>query len=243
MKIISFCLYGNNPLYTIGAIKNAKLVKELLTDWNSMFFCADDVEQSILDEITNNGGIVKIMDSNVSFTGMFWRFTPITFDDVEIMMSRDCDSRIFERDVCAIREFENSDYNYNIIRDHPIGHHYQINGGMWGAKKTDYISHINLYIDSFLRNNCKHIYNTNEAKKDSIRDYDQIFLRNIIYPNIVDEALIHDEYFKYETHCKKLNHDRKDCDFAFIGESIDEFDQSRDAPFQRLPTKNRYYGI
>ena len=39
MKVISFCLYGNDPLYTVGAIKNARYIKELLPDWNSMFFC------------------------------------------------------------------------------------------------------------------------------------------------------------------------------------------------------------
>ncbi len=86
MKVISFCLYGTDPLYTIGAIKNAKAVKELLPDWNSMFFCADDVDENVITEIKKYGGIVKIMDSNESFTGMFWRFLPISYDEVTIMM-------------------------------------------------------------------------------------------------------------------------------------------------------------
>lgn len=242
MKVISFCLYGNNPLYTIGAIKNAKAIKELLPDWKSMFFCADDVDTKVIDQIKEHGGIVKIMDHNESFTGMFWRFLPISYDDVSIMMSRDCDSRVFERDVVAIREFENSKYNYSIIRDHPIGHHYRINGGMWGAKKTDFIKKIDLYINEFLKTKFSHIYNTPESKEDSIRNQDQMFLGQIIYPNIVKDALIHDEYFRYEPNCIKLNHDRKNCDFAFIGESVDVNDESRDAPLQRLPTKQRYNG-
>lgn len=240
MKVISFCLYGNDELYTIGAIKNAEAVKNLLPDWNSMFFCADDLSENVITEIKKHGGIVVLMDHNESFTGMFWRFLPISYDNVTIMMSRDCDSRIFERDVFAIREFEKSHYNYSIIRDHPIGHHYKINGGMWGAKKTEYIKNIDVYVEEFLKSRFKHIYNTPDSKKDSIRNQDQIFLSQIIYPNIVSDSLIHDEYFKYEPHCVKLNHDRKSCDFAFIGESIDINDESRDAPLQRLPTKQRY---
>lgn len=240
MKIISFCLYGDDPLYNIGAIKNAKAVKELLPDWNSMFFCADNVNSETIEEIKKYEGIIRLMDHKESFTGMFWRFLPISYDEVTIMMSRDCDSRVFERDVVAIREFEKSSYNYNIIRDHPIGHHYRINGGMWGAKKTDFIKNINTYVNSFLKSTFNHMYGTEEAKRDSIRNQDQIFLVNHIYPHIVKDSLIFDEYFKYEPHVIKLNHDRKSCDFAFIGESLDVNDESRDAPFQRLPIKQRY---
>jgi hypothetical protein len=240
MKVISFCLYGDNPLYTVGAVKNAKLVKELLPDWKSMFFCADNVREEVINDLKSHDAIIHMMDHNESFTGMFWRFLPISFPDVEIMMSRDCDSRIFERDVYAIREFESSPYHYSIIRDHPLGHHWRMNGGMWGAKKTDYIKNIDRYIQDFLRSRHSHIYNTPASKIDSIRNEDQIFLVSVIYPQVVNDALIHDEYFMYEPHVKKMGHDRKSCDFAFVGESIDENDQSRDAPLQRLPTVQRY---
>ena len=103
-----------------------------------------------------------------------------------------------------------------------------------------YIKNINLYIGDFLKTRFSHMYGTEEAKKDSIRNQDQIFLVQNIYPHIVKDSLIHDEYFKYEPHSIKLNHDRKLCDFAFIGESLDINDESRDAPFQRLPIKQRY---
>jgi hypothetical protein len=169
---------------------------------------------------------------------MFWRFLPISFNDVNLMVVRDCDSRVSERDVACLNEFENSEYKYNIIRDHPIGHRWNINGGMWAAKKTDYIVKINDYVEDYL-SNFKFMINTEEALQDSLRDKDQIFLSNEIYPNIVGDSLIHDEYFKYESNCKPINHDRKSNDFAFIGESIDENDNPRGD--QRSPIKEIYF--
>jgi len=32
-KIISFSLWGDNPVYTQGAIRNAELAKEIYPDW------------------------------------------------------------------------------------------------------------------------------------------------------------------------------------------------------------------
>jgi len=32
-KIISFSLWGDNPIYTQGAIRNAELAKEVYPDW------------------------------------------------------------------------------------------------------------------------------------------------------------------------------------------------------------------
>ena len=151
MKVFSFCLYGNNPIYTIGAIKNLKLINKLFPDWKTIVSHADNVDKEVLNQLNNEGAILIEKDHRLSFTGMFWRFLPISFDYVDIMVSRDCDSRVSERDVKCIDEFINSKFNYNIVRDHPIGHRWNINGGMWGAKKTDYIGKINDYVNDYLR--------------------------------------------------------------------------------------------
>lgn len=238
MKVFSFCLYGNNPIYTIGAIKNLKLINKLFPDWKTIVSHADNVDKEVLNQLNNEGAILIEKDHRLSFTGMFWRFLPISFDYVDIMVSRDCDSRVSERDVKCIDEFISSKYNYNIVRDHPIGHRWNINGGMWAAKKTDYIVKINHYVENYLKE-FSYMFGTEDALHDSLREKDQIFLSNEIYPNIVNDSLIHDEYFKYESNCKSINHDRKTNDFAFIGESVDENDNPRGD--QRTPIKNIYF--
>jgi hypothetical protein len=238
MKVFSFSIYGDNPIYTIGGVKNLKLVNNLFPDWKSIFYIADDVSPQIIEEIRYNGGIIEMMPSNESFTGMFWRFLAITRNDVDVMIVRDCDSRVSERDVAAINDFIGSDKSYHIVRDHPIGHHYPINGGMWGCKKTAFISRINNHVNDFLKDNYGYIFNTENAKKDSIRNADQIFLMERIYPNIINSLMVHDEYFRYEPFAKPITHDRKENNFAFIGESVDENDIPRGD--QRTPIINIY---
>ena len=36
-KIIAFSLWGDQPKYTVGAIKNADLAKEIYPDWTCRF--------------------------------------------------------------------------------------------------------------------------------------------------------------------------------------------------------------
>jgi protein O-GlcNAc transferase len=238
MKVFSFSIYGDNPIYTIGGVKNAKLVKELFPEWKSIFYIADNVNPDIIKQIESYDGIVELKPANESFTGMFWRFMAISRNDVDVMIVRDCDSRISERDVISINEFIGSNNLYHIVRDHPIGHHYPMNGGMWGCKQNPFINRINHYIKDFLNSNYKHIFNTDNAKQDSIRNADQMFLMQRIYPIVINNCIVHDEYFRYEPFSKPINHDRKSNDFAFIGESIDENDNPRGD--QRTPIKKIY---
>ncbi len=42
-KVISFSLWGDNPKYTIGAIKNAELSKTIYPDWG--FGKQDDIHK------------------------------------------------------------------------------------------------------------------------------------------------------------------------------------------------------
>ncbi len=43
MKIISFSLWGQNPKYLTGAIRNAVLVKQIYPDWVCRFYVDNKV--------------------------------------------------------------------------------------------------------------------------------------------------------------------------------------------------------
>ena len=62
MKVISFCLWGNNPKYTVGAIRNAELAMAIYPGWTCRFYVANDVPNTILFnlEIFDNVEIVKM---------------------------------------------------------------------------------------------------------------------------------------------------------------------------------------
>ena len=47
-KVVSFCLWGKNPKYTIGAIKNAQLCVGIYPKWERRFYVADSVPANII---------------------------------------------------------------------------------------------------------------------------------------------------------------------------------------------------
>ena len=51
MKVISFCLWGKDPKYNIGAIKNAQLVNEIYPGWTGRFYCGQSVSKTTIKQI------------------------------------------------------------------------------------------------------------------------------------------------------------------------------------------------
>lgn len=178
-KIISFSLWGSNPKYTVGAIKNAILAKDIYPEWKCRFYCANDVPNPIvfqLEVLDNTEVIYKNQPGD--WTSMFWRFEPAAEQDIEVMISRDTDSRINERERAAVDEWLNSDFGFHIMRDHPW-HGYPVLGGMWGAKRNT-IPDI------------KDRMNTFEQTDQYGTDY-SFFAQ--ISESIKGNAFVHDEFF------------------------------------------------
>lgn len=179
-KVIAFSLWGKNPKYTIGAIRNAELSKDIYPGWICRFYTGDDVSEDIENQLLDNGAEVCRMDGS-DWNGMFWRF--FAADSSHIMISRDTDSRLGLREKAAVDEWLASDKDFHIMRDHPY-HQTEILGGMWGVR-GGLLSGIKDMIAN---------YNTREYNNKY--QVDQNFLREIIYPLIKDKSMVHDEYFQ-----------------------------------------------
>jgi hypothetical protein len=133
-KIISFSLWGDNPKYTLGAIKNAKLASTIYSNWICRYYIGLSTPTEIVDELKHmNNTEIVIMNEQGDWNSMFWRFLPIGDNDIDVMLSRDCDSRLSIREKLCVDEFINSDKMFHNMIDHPF--HNGIMGGMWGAKK------------------------------------------------------------------------------------------------------------
>jgi hypothetical protein len=211
MKVISFSLYGDNVIYTVGCIKNARLMKVHFQDWEIWVYHNDSVPSFILEELENlNVHLINTHENN-GFLGSLWRFRPIMDPKVKYFISRDCDSRISLRDEIAVNEWIESGKSFHIIREHPIGHGWVINAGMWGAKGGS-IPNFSELMNSYLQKN----------NRTGDKTVDQCFLRDIIHPIVVNDLFLHDEFFNYEGIGTHIKRDRNLDDFAFIGESVDE---------------------
>jgi hypothetical protein len=206
-KVISFSLWGNNPIYNIGAIKNAELAKLYYSDFDCWFYVHQEtVPQStisIIEQIGNSRIIYKNGDIN-NCKPMTWRFEAIDHEDVEIMMCRDTDTRIWEREVLCVKEWLSSNKIFHIMRDHPH-HQFSILGGMFGTKKIPELNNWKYYIDKIIQTTSKM--------------YDQDFLRDIIYPLIKDKALIHATFHKWENEAKNfpIPYNKE---YNFVGEYV-----------------------
>lgn len=226
MKILAFSLYGDDPIYTIGAIKNSTLHKTIFSEWEMRVYHNNTVPKEILEQLQDNNVTLINVGEDTGYRGSLWRFLPAS-ENIERFISRDTDSRISERDECAVEEWIESDKNFHIIREHPIGHNWVINAGMWGCK-GGILTNLNSIMDDFL--------SRFDSKNNKYSD--QLFLKEVVYPLAKNNSLIHDEYFNYEQTGITIKRDRKLDDFAFIGESIDENDEPRGD--QRTPIINLY---
>jgi hypothetical protein len=213
MRVISFSLWGDNPTYTIGAIKNSLLRTRFFPDWEMRVYHDLSVPNYVLEELESNN--VRLIErDNQNHSNAMWRFSPASEKDVEYMISRDCDSRLFERDVVAVNEWIESGKDFHIIRDHPGGHAWEISAGMWGSK-GGFIENIDKKIIDYIK--------TSRWIND--RAVDQRFLQEVIYSQAVTSLFLHDEYFNYEGIGTPIKRDRKLDVFAFIGEPFDENDE------------------
>ena len=75
-KVITFSLWGDKPMYNIGAIKNAELAREVYPDFECWFYIHEEtvpIETILkLREIKNTKIIIKYGDLNVC-KPMMWR--------------------------------------------------------------------------------------------------------------------------------------------------------------------------
>ena len=179
MKIISFSLWGTNPKYTVGAIKNAQLAKKIYPGWTCRFYCANDVPNPIIFQLEEMDNVELVfMKKAGDWTSMFWRFEPAGEENIEVMISRDTDSRLNHREKAAVDEWLNTDYGFHIMRDHPW-HGYPVLGGMWGAK-CNTLANIKKMMNNF-------------DKTDSYGT-DYSFFASIS-GSIKGNVIVHDEFF------------------------------------------------
>lgn len=197
-RVISFSLWGNIPRYTIGAVKNAELAQHFYPDFECWFYIhQDSVPLDIIEQLQSKPNVTIILksgDLNL-LKPMTWRFETIDDPTVEINLSRDTDTRILLREKLVVDQWLASGKTFHIMRDHP--HHknprYPIMAGMFGTKK---IKNINSWKDKL--NSCK----------SYDRYDDQRFLVNVIYPQIINDCLIHSNF-------GKLLHENVNCVKAF----------------------------
>ena len=205
-RVVSFSLWGNDSKYNIGIIENSKLRTQIYPDWKTVIYLGQSTPSSTVASLKSIPDTdLVFMDSAGDWTGMFWRFLPAFDERIDVMISRDADSRLSQREKDAVDEWLLSDKDFHIMRDHPY-HNTAILGGMWGVR-NNLLNKLNISM---------------EVPSDgNFWQVDQNYLRKDVYPKVKEYSCIHDSYnLLGENQSKPFPTDR--INSGFVGEIYDE---------------------
>jgi len=183
-KIISFSIWGDNPIYSDGMLENIRLAAIVYPDWTVWVYVDSVIPQNVIEQMRGMGAEVILAEpSNTSISerdwdGLFWRFYPASDSSVDAFIVRDADSRLNSREKAAVDEWLNSDKGFHSMRDH-WNHNVPIMGGMWGCKKG-VLPEMRNYIREWGQYNSK--------------GTDQIFLEKQIWDKVRETAFAHDRH-------------------------------------------------
>lgn len=134
MPSFSFSLYGDRNAYTLGMIENCIIAKTLFPSWTIYIYYNESVPIDIIYELASfdNTIMKKIEGDALQASNTMWRFLPM-FELDDIIVSRDADSRLNERDVDIITKWMNTDHDFYISRDSP-SHTHCVMAGAFGVR-------------------------------------------------------------------------------------------------------------
>jgi len=183
-KVIAFSLWGNDPRYLGGSIQNISLAKIFYPDWICRFYVGKSTlaNKKFISQVKSNENVeVYEMNEEGNWAGMFWRFYAALDPTVDVMLSRDTDSRFGFREAEAVKDWLQGGKTFHIMRDNPQ-HGVPILGGMWGTKIQDFSE---LVGGGMI-----------DHKAGNYWQCDQEYLRDHVYPKIKNVACVHDEFFE-----------------------------------------------
>jgi len=208
-RVISFSLYGANPKYVQGAIRNAEMKDTYFPGWVCRFYISGVPEVSV-KRLKELGAEVVPMSE---FGNMLSRFLVAADPTVDRYIVRDTDSRLNQRDRLAVEEWIDSGKKIHTIRDH-INHCHPLMGGMWGGVKGA-IPNFEAKVQSLMRSPMAKDYMT-----------DMHFLRQVIWPMVVKQSFQHDTYCCNGFPGSVSLPTRRPLNYLHVGQIFDEGDNA-----------------
>ena len=184
-KLLCFSLWGELPIYCIGAIQNAILAKKYFPDWICRFYYDSTVPKIIIDILKKHSNVELFFIEKPSGGkkwkeagqfGMLWKFYAFDDDDVEVWLSRDTDSRITPYEKKEVDKFLNSN---KIIHSFRNENETFLRGGMTSFK--NYLNGKNTRVINNKKLKIKDMMNY--INKNNTPFYtDEVFLKTKLFP-------------------------------------------------------------
>jgi len=184
MKLaFSFCVYGDEKKYCQGIIENLKLIQQYYTDAITFVYVYDNVPHNYQQQYKLFQNVTIITPPNPPTK--FERFFVLDHDPtIDVVIIRDADSRIHERDRFCINHFLQSDWKCHTIRDHNY-HNSPLMAGLWGLKRNALPHSISSLYQHFKTNVHPQIEGHHPY------GYDETFLAHSVYPHILHSLIVY----------------------------------------------------
>jgi len=209
-KIISFCVWGKNPIYNYGLYENALLLPKIFPGWILQVYYTKTADLDVIEEMTKMKNVETILiDVPDHFKNTLLRFMAGFDPKNDVVIFRDADSRLLKRDFVAVNDWiNNSDKSVHIIRDHPAnGSRSRISAGLWGVRNKFLCKpEITNHFDEYFKNP--------DFKGWSV---DEQYLHNHIYPLVLQDSRIHADFNRFETWATKFPANAPSRNGGFIG--------------------------
>ena len=133
-KVIAFSLWGEQPIYNVGALRNAELTPQIYPGWLCRFYVDATVPPTTIEQLRkwDHVELITMTTPNDRFTGALWRFLALEDPTVAVTILRDTDSRLTLREKAAVDQWFASGLPFHIMRDHPQPHY----GGNVGSQRN-----------------------------------------------------------------------------------------------------------
>ncbi len=116
-RVIAYALWGSQPIYNIGAVRNVQEVKHYFPGWEVHLYHDETVPETTLEQLRHAGPHVSMrrMPRSLGKSGAFWRF--LSFESDGVVLSRDLDSRPTERERAMVDLWLASEKKFHTIMD------------------------------------------------------------------------------------------------------------------------------
>lgn len=185
INCISFSIWGANPRYLRGGLRNALLIPEFYPGWRARFHFDASVPEEFIALLQGLGAEMQPMPAGQSLRQkLCWRFLVASDPGVGRFLVRDCDSVVSQREVHAVEQWLATDRWFHVMRDWWM-HTDPILAGLWGG-----ISGVLSDLQTLL--------STYSPSALETANVDQWFLRDVLWGSIQPDALIHDRCYRNE---------------------------------------------
>ena len=144
-RVIAMSLYGKDPKYTYGAIRNAQLTPVIYPGWKLRIYITNKTESQlipsrILQKLKSLGAELAVVSGQLSLAPKYWRY--LVMDDVNVkeFLIRDVHDRLTDRERVAVEKWLASKTTFHFIKDHPKHSKVSVPEGLWAANRQSLIT-------------------------------------------------------------------------------------------------------